>query len=172
MDSSQNANRFLEAGIIVGTHGVRGEVKLKPTCDSAEFLMPLKTLYQNGEPIQPLAKRVHKGMLLLLLPGYDTVEKAMRLIQTKLYFDRTDVKLPKGVYFCCDLIGLTVFDQRLEKTIGKIVEVLDRPASNVYVVRDEKKEYLIPAAGDFIQSIDLEKGFMTVRTIPGMVDDE
>lgn len=172
MDSSQNANRFLEAGVIVGTHGVRGEVKLKPSCDSAEFLMPLKTLYQNGEPIQPLAKRVHKGMLLLLLPGYDTVEKAMRLIQTKLYFDRADVKLPKGVYFCCDLVGLDVFDQRLEKTIGKIAEVLDRPASNVYVVCDENKEYLIPAAGDFIQSIDLKSGVMTVRTIPGMVDDE
>lgn len=172
MDSSQNANRFLEAGVIVGTHGVRGEVKLKPSCDSAEFLMPLKTLYQNGEPIQPLAKRVHKGMLLLLLPGYDTVEKAMRLIQTRLFFDRNDVKLPEGVYFFCDLVGLDVFDLRLKKTIGKIAEVLDRPASNVYVVRDGNKEYLIPAAGDFIQAIDLKSGIMTVQTIPGMVDDE
>ena len=111
-------------------------------------------------------------MLLLLLPGFDSVEKAMRLINSVLYFDRNDVSLPEGVYFCCDLIGLSVYDLRLQRTIGKISEVLDRPASSVYVVRDGDAEYMIPAAGDFIQSVDLDGGVITVKTIPGMVGDE
>lgn len=172
MESSRKNNRYLEAGKIVGTHGVRGEVKLKPSCDSAEFLLPIDTLYLNGQAIAPVSKRVHKGMLLLLLPGFDSVEKAMRLINSVLYFDRNDVSLPEGVYFCCDLIGLSVYDLRLQRTIGKISEMLDRPASSVYVVRDGDAEYMIPAAGDFIQSVDLDGGVITVKTIPGMVGDE
>lgn len=170
--SEHTSKRFLEAGTIVTTHGVRGEVKLKPACDSAEFLMPLKTLYRNGEAMHPISKRVHKGMLLLLFPGYDTVEKAMRLVHSTLYFDRNDIQLPSGVYYYCDLIGLTVYDTRLERTIGTIVDILDRPASNIYVVRDGDQESMIPAAGDFIQSVDLEHQRMTVQTIPGMVENE
>ena len=172
MESNDRHKRFLEAGTIVGTHGVRGEVKLKPSCDSAEFLLPLETLDLNGQAIRPLSRRVHKGMLLLLLPGYDSVDKAMRLINSVFCFDRNDISLPEGVYFCCDLVGLSVYDLRLERTIGRISEVLDRPASSVYVVRNGDAEYMIPAAGDFIQSVDLDGGVMTVKTIPGMVGDE
>lgn len=171
-NSIHTVNRFLEAGTIVSTHGVRGEVKLKPACDSAEFLMPLNTLYRNGEAMHPISKRVHKGMLLLLFPGYDTVEKAMRLVHSTFYFDRMDIQLPTGVYYYCDLIGLSVYDTRLDRTIGTIVEILDRPASNIYVIRDGDAESMIPAAGDFIQSIDLERQCMTVQTIPGMVSNE
>ena len=171
MDAKQT-NRYLEAGKLVGTHGVRGELKLKPTCDSAEFLMPLKTLYLNGEAINPTSKRVHKGMLLVQFPGYDTVEKAMRLINAAVYFDREEVKLPKGTYFCCDLEGLEVFDLRLDRVIGKLTEVLERPASSIYVVKNGDAEYMIPVAGDFIQGVDLEAGRLTVKTIPGMVGDE
>ena len=171
MDKKQE-NRYLEAGKLVGTHGVRGELKLKPTCDGAEFLMPLKNLYINGEAIKPITKRVHKGMLLVQFPGYDTVEKAMRLINATVYFDREEVKLPKGVYFCCDLEGMDVYDQRLERVIGKLAEVLERPASSIYVVRNENAEYMIPVAGDFIQGVDVERKVLTVKTIPGMVGDE
>ena len=171
MDKKQE-NRYLEAGKLVGTHGVRGELKLKPTCDGAEFLMPLKNLYINGEAIKPVTKRVHKGMLLVQFPGYDTVEKAMRLINATVYFDREEVKLPKGVYFCCDLEGMDVYDQRLERVIGKLAEVLERPASSIYVVRNDNAEYMIPVAGDFIQGVDMERKVLTVKTIPGMVGDE
>ena len=170
MDKKQE-NRYLEAGKLVGTHGVRGELKLKPTCDGAEFL-PLKNLYINGEAIKPVSKRVHKGMLLVQFPGYDTVEKAMRLINATVYFDREEVKLPKGVYFCCDLEGMDVYDQRLERVIGKLAEVLERPASSIYVVRNDNAEYMIPVAGDFIQGVDMDRKVLTVKTIPGMVGDE
>lgn len=165
-------NQYLEAGKIVGTHGVRGEVKLRPSCDSAEFLLPLKTLYLNGQPVKPLSKRVHKEMLLITLPGYDTVEKAMALINSTLYFDRADIKLPKGVYYFCDLIGLQVFDTRLNRIIGKLTDIMERPASSIYVVTNGKEEYLIPVAGNFIEGVDLKSGIITVNTIPGMVGDE
>ena len=50
---------YLEAGKIINTFGVRGEVKLDPWCDSAEFLKPLKTLYIDGAPRAVASSRVH-----------------------------------------------------------------------------------------------------------------
>ena len=43
-------NRFLEAGQIVNTHGIQGEVKIVPWCDSPEFLCRFDTLYLGERP--------------------------------------------------------------------------------------------------------------------------
>lgn len=43
-------NQFLEAGQIVNTHGIQGEVKIVPWCDSPEFLLQFGTLYLDGTP--------------------------------------------------------------------------------------------------------------------------
>ena len=70
---------FLEAGKIVNTFGVRGEVKLQPWCDSAEFLKPFKTLYVDGQPRAVASSRVHKGMLIVRFEGVEDVNAAMLL---------------------------------------------------------------------------------------------
>ncbi len=70
--------QFLEAGRIVGTHGVKGELRVEPWCDSADFLAKIHTLYWNrgSEKLQVVSSRVHKSLLLLKLEGIDTVEEA------------------------------------------------------------------------------------------------
>ncbi len=164
--------QYLEAGKIVTTHGVRGEMKVYPYCDSPEFLLNFKTFYLDGKPVQPVEMRVHKSMLLLRLPGIDNVDSAMGLINKVLYFDRNDVSLPQGSHFICDLIGLEVFDERLGRVIGRITDVLQRPANDVYVVVGEGPETLIPAVKEFIVATDFETGRLTIRSIPGMIDGE
>ena len=59
--------RFIEAGEIVNTHGVRGEVKIMPWTDTPEFLRAVKTLYIDGRPHKVLASRIHKGAILAQL---------------------------------------------------------------------------------------------------------
>lgn len=161
--------KMLEAGRLVTTHGVRGELKLQPWCDSAEFALKIKKLYMDGEPLKLRSRRVHKNALLLTIDGVDTVEKAKFLVGKVLYFKREDAPLPENSYFIADLIGLTVFDNRTEKSIGKITDVLQRPASDIYVVTNGEDEILIPAAGDFIDSVDIDGGIMKVNTIEGMI---
>ena len=105
-------NQFLEAGKIVGTHGLQGELRVDPWCDSAEFLAQFKTLYwdKGAQKLEVSSSRVHKTQLLLKLKGIDTIEQGDTLRGKIIYISRDDVKLEQGRYFMQDLVGLEVFD--------------------------------------------------------------
>lgn len=157
---------YLEAGKIINTFGVRGEVKLDPWCDSAEFLKPLKTLYIDGAPRAVASSRVHKGMLIVRFADVEDVNGAMLLKNKIVYFARSDVHLPKGRHFVADLLGAVVVDEQGAE-IGKLTEVLDMPAGQVYVVQG-KTEHTIPAVPEFILDIDADEKTIRVHLIEGM----
>lgn len=157
---------YLEAGKIINTFGVRGEVKLDPWCDSAEFLKPLKTLYIDGAPRAVASSRVHKGMLIVRFADVEDVNGAMLLKNKIVYFARSDVHLPKGRHFVADLLGAAVVDEQGAE-IGKLTEVLDMPAGQVYVVQGET-EHTIPAVPEFILDIDADEKVIRVHLIEGM----
>jgi len=157
--------RYLEAGKIVGTHGVHGQLKLECWCDGPGFLLGFKTFYFNGAPVEVEHSSVHKNLLLLKLRGVDDVERAMALKGATLTIDREQANLPEGRYFIADLIGLPVYNEDGGE-IGRLEEVLNAPAGDVYVVAGEKK-YMIPAVPAFIKSIDPESG-IRVALIPGL----
>ena len=157
---------YLEAGKIINTFGVRGEVKLDPWCDSAEFLKPLKTLYIDGAPRAVASSRVHKGMLIIRFADVEDVNGAMLLKNKIVYFARSDVHLPKGRHFVADLLGAAVVDEQGAE-IGKLTEVLDMPAGQVYVVQGET-EHTIPAVPEFILDIDADGKVIRVHLIEGM----
>ena len=158
--------RFIEAGEVVNTHGVRGEVKIIPWTDSAEFLAAIRTLYIDGRAVKVRAARVHKGTVLAALEGVEDVNAAMRLKGRRVFIDRADAKLPEGGYFIQDIIGAEVVTEDGE-SIGALAEVIDAPASMIYVVRGER-ERLIPAGPEFILKTDADAGLITVRLIEGM----
>ena len=166
--------QFLEAGRIVGTHGVKGELRVEPWCDSADFLAKIHTLYWNrgSEKLQVVSSRVHKSLLLLKLEGIDTVEEADALRGRILYLDRADVKLPKGRYFVQDMIGLTVMDADTGKRYGSLTEVMPTGANDVYQVTGEDKvNYLVPAIPDVIVDVDIDGGTLKIRPTRGIFDD-
>ena len=84
--------QFLEAGRIVGTHGVRGEMRVEPWCDSADFLKKVKTLYFDGGKTDAglLSSRVHKSLLLVRLKGVESATQADLYRGKILYLDRND----------------------------------------------------------------------------------
>ena len=158
--------KFIEAGEIVNTHGVRGEVKIMPWTDTPEFLRAVKTLYIDGKPVRVLASRVHKGALLASLEGVEDFNAAMRLKGRRVYMDRDDAPLEPGRFFIQDIIGARVVTESGEE-IGTLREVIDAPAGMVYVVRGET-EHLIPAVDEFVLRTDADAGLITVRLIEGM----
>ena len=161
-------NQFLETGQIVNTHGVRGEVKIMPWADSPDFLCQFDTLYLDGNPVRVLSARPHKSMVLASLEGVDTVEKAMRLKGKVLSVNRAQVQLPAGRYFLADLMGLNALDAATGEALGTIEDILTPPAHNVYVVRGNGKEYLIPAVPAFIAETNVESGYIRVNLIEGL----
>ena len=120
----------------------------------------------DGKPLEVAASRVHKDMLIVLFRGVEDVNAAMALKNKVVYFAREDAKLPAGRYFIADLIGAQVVDEQ-GKEIGVLTEVMERPASNIYVVKGET-EHLIPAVPAFVLSADADAGIVTVRMIEGM----
>lgn len=167
--------RFLEAGKLVRTHGVRGELCLEPWADSPEFLLGIKEFYWDSEgrkPVGLLSSRVHKGRLLVTLEGVDTVEKGDALRGRVLWLDREDVALEEGRYFLEDLIGLTAVDGNTGAVYGRLEEVLPAPANDVYRIVDGEKEYLFPAVPHMVKKIDLEGGRIQLLPIPGIFDGD
>ena len=162
--------QFLEAGQIVSTHGIHGEIKILPWADGPEFLLDFKTYYLNGKPYDVLSSRVHKTCVLASLRGIDTPEQAMLLRGQTVSIDRTGVRLPEGTVFIADLIGCTVLDDDARE-IGKLTEVLTMPSSDVYVVKGAHT-YMIPAVKEFVREIDVEARRVRVHLIEGMATDE
>lgn len=158
---------FLEAGRIVSTHGVRGEVKIQSYCDSAEFLLDFDAFYIDGQKVQVRAARVHKGQLLAYLEQIEDIDAAARLRGKLIYIDRRGIQLNEGQYFIADLLGLTVLDVDTGKAIGTLTEVSPLPAGDVYTVKGEQT-YLIPARGGFVENVDLDAGTMQVHLIEGL----
>ena len=160
---------YLEAGKIVSTHGVRGELKLLPWADTPEFLLRFDTLWLEGNrPVRVEHSRVQKSCVLLKLAGIDTVEQAAALRGKVLSIRRDDPALPQDTVFIADLVGLPVFADGAQ--IGVLREVLTLPSSDVWVVRGEH-EYMIPAVREFVSEPDPSKGFLEVRLIEGMQTD-
>ncbi len=158
--------QYLEAGRIVNTHGVRGEVKIEPWADDAAFLTRFKRFYLDEKPVAVKACRVHKTMCIAALEGVDDVNAAMALKGRVICIDRKDARLPKGTVFIPDILGARVVDEQGEE-LGVLAEVMPAPAASVYVVRG-KREILIPDVPAFILDKDAERGVVTVRLIEGM----
>ncbi len=158
--------QYIEAGKIVNTHGVRGEVKIQVWLDSPEFLRRFKTIYIDAKPVKMLSARVHKGFVIAVLEGVDDINAAMSLKNKTVHIDRADAKLGKGEYFLCDIIGARVENESGE-LIGVLEDILETPASSVYIVRGDS-EHMIPAVPEFILKTDAEQGVITVRLIEGM----
>lgn len=157
---------YIEAGRITNTHGVNGEVKIEVWLDSPAFLKKFDRFFLEGQERKLLSARVHKGFLIAKLEGIGDVNAAMALKGKTVHILRSDAKLPKGAYFLQDIIGASVQDEQ-GREIGLLTEVLERPASNIYVVQGAE-EHLIPAVPEFILSTDPEAGVITVRLIEGL----
>ena len=158
--------QFLEAGKILNTHGVRGEVKAEAWTDEPAVLAGLKTLYLEGRPLRVESARVHKGFVLLKLEGVDSVEAAMALKNKVLTADRDSIPIAPGAFFLQDAIGQPVVTEEGAE-LGVLADILDYPAGRIFVVRG-KEEHLIPEQGGFIRSFDPEAGVLTVRLIEGL----
>ncbi|MBR7122195.1 MAG: 16S rRNA processing protein RimM [Oscillospiraceae bacterium] len=159
--------QFLEAGEIVTTHGVHGEIKVYPWADDADFLTDFNRVRIDGLEYTVESCRVQKNCNLLKLKGVDTVEQAQLLRGKVVEIYREDAS--DELIFAAELIGIRVFCQ--DEELGEITEVLDYPGNKVYVVKGEHS-YMIPAVKQFICSTDLDANIMQVQIIEGMRTDE
>lgn len=168
---------YLELGQIVSTHGIKGEVRLNPWCDSPEFTKKFKKLYfdeEGKEGVEVLSARPHGNVAVMKLSGVDTVEAAAALRGKILYFKREEAALPKGTWFISELLGCEVldFDDRTG-CYGTITEVSSTGANDVWFVKTPAGgEVLIPAIKDVVKECDVENGKVYITPLRGLFDGE
>lgn len=166
---------YLEIGKIVSVHGLQGDVKVQPWCDSPELLCEFDRLFRkkNGvfEPVAIEHARVQKQMVLLKLEGIHTPEQAQACRNQVLYMHRDDLELEENTYFVRDLIGMQVLDADTGFCYGVLDDVLQTGANDVYSVRGAEKTVLIPAIPDVILETNLEENTMRIRPLKGLFDD-
>ena len=167
---------YLEAGKLVTTHGVRGEIKLDVYCDDAALLQNAHTLYRGKHGEKPVTVESLRGagrMAILKLAEAPDMESARALIGTILYFARADVRLPAGMCFVQDLLGCEVRDADTGKVYGTVKSVDHPGPQDIYtVLTPEGKEYRFPGVPAFLQESRPAEGYLLVTPIPGLLDDD
>lgn len=167
--------QYLEVGKIVGTHGIKGEVRVQPWADSGDFLTSFSRMYfeNGGTEIKIKAARVHKNVVVMRLEGVNSVSEADVLRGRVLFINRDDAELPEGRYFIDDLIGLKIVEDSSGREYGILENISSMPANEVYHVRGANgKEYLIPAVDSVIAHTDIAGGEIRINALKGMFDDE
>jgi len=166
--------QYLEIGKIVNVHGLGGVVKVMPWCDSAEFLCEFETLYRGKmhTPLTVERASVQKNMALIKFKGVDTPEAANALRNTILYMNRDDVELDEDAYFIQDIIGAEVRDAENGKVYGKLRDVLQTGANDVYEIEAENgKTLLCPVIPQVVRRVDADAELIEITPLEGLFDD-
>ncbi len=165
--------KFLETGKIVNIHGLRGEVKIIPWSDDADFICSFDTLYcgKHKKAFRVENARVHKNTVLVKFEEINTPEAANALRNNIVYIDRDEIKLDEGVFFIADLIGLSVKNVDSGDIIGKVTDVFQTGANDVYEIKKDGRAFYIPAIPDVIINTDIENGVILIKPLEGLLDE-
>ena len=165
---------YPECGKIINTHGCHGGVKIEPWCDSPEVFAALPAVYVrvNGEmkPLRLLSTSVFSGRYVFAaLEGVDTMEAAEALRGTVLHARREDLPIPEGALLVAEMKGMKVFDANTGVQLGTLSDVIHPGASDIYVIRTEKGEVMVPVVPAFVQRVE-EDGGIFLTPIEGMFE--
>ncbi len=170
---------YVVLGRVRRPHGVRGEIRVEIITDYPERVAMHDHLYlappgrsDHAERCQVESVRPHKGVLLIKLAGYNDREAAdgLRGMLVQLPVEEA-VPLEEEEYYYFQLEGVEV-ETETGEYLGRVIEVLEPGAHDVYLVEGPRGEILIPAIEDVILELDLEMGKMLVRPLPGMLKED
>lgn len=167
---------FLEIGKITSTHGIKGEMRVQPWCDSAEFMKQFRVLYLDKKGEKPLKVKIRPNgsMALVKAEGIETVEEANKYRNKILYMKRSDASLPEGFYFLQELFDCRVIDaEKKEKEYGILSDVSQTGANDVWHIKSpDGNEYLIPAIPQVVKDVDVASGVIKISPLRGIFEDE
>ena len=166
---------YLELGQIVGTHGVKGEMRINPWCDSPDFAKGFKTVYFDkfgNNAVKVTASRPHGNIILMKLQDINSIEQAQKLRNQVLYIKRSDANLPDGTWFIEELMGCEVLDADNNTLYGNITDISPTGANDVWhITNKENEEFLVPAIKDVIVDVNVDDNVIKIRPLKGIFDN-
>lgn len=174
MDANRTRQEF-RAGEITSSHGLRGEVRIRPErscgralCDASQYM--LRTGAQTFTAVDVRHAAMHKQMVLASLAGYNSIDSVEDFIGAEVWIDPDTLpEVADGDYYWHQLQGLKVVDREVGD-VGNVEDLLSTPGHDIYVVDGPHGEVMIPAVGAMIQEVDLSAGTMYVSLPQGLVE--
>jgi 16S rRNA processing protein RimM len=168
---------MMAVGLIVGAHGLRGEVRVEPHTDYAERFSRGTTLLMGVglEELQIVSSRPHKKYHLVVFDGVSSRSDAEALRGRWLFIRYEDAaELDDDHYWIHDLVGMEVQDVH-GRTLGFVTNVMETGANDVFIVKpahgvNRDREILLPAIADVVQSVETEKRLIVVQLMPGLLE--
>jgi 16S rRNA processing protein RimM len=164
-------------GRVVKPHGIKGKMKVEYFGDDLHLFSLYREVFIEGdqgrpEPYEILEATPQPPRLILRLKGIEKIEEAESLIGKEILIKKVVLpELKEGEYYWVDILGMKVETQD-GKRIGKVKEIFPTGANDVYIVEGKRREILLPAIEEVIQSIDLKRGVMKVTRMKGLWEDE
>jgi 16S rRNA processing protein RimM len=171
----QSQARLVRLGRVVAAHGIRGTLKVGAgsagAAAEAGIFAALGEVEIGGARYVVQAAVRQKNQVLLRLNGIDTREQAEPLVGQEVQGEQSRFPpLPPGEYYWFQLLGLPVLDAADGARLGHLAEIIATPGHDVYVVRQDKREILLPAVEEVIAEINLEEGWIKVSPPAGLLD--
>lgn len=168
-----SSDELIAVGRIGRPQGLRGEFRLHSYFDAPERFLDTEAYWlEPRRKMTVVSARMHAERLVLSLDdlrGRDAVEP---LVGVELFVPYGELPRYEDEFFFFELRQLQVRDEAgMDR--GRVVDLLVTGGKDVYEIEEpDGRRWMIPAAEPFIPVIDLEAGYMLVRPIPGMADDD
>ena len=155
-------------GKIVGTHGIKGELKVKSDTSFDRFKKGNVLYIEKEEKITINSSRVHKGLHLITINGLTNINDVLMYVNKNIYVPHDRSELEEGEYYYEDLIGLICYDSNKEE-IGEVIDLQEVPQGLILEIRGKEKTILIPYVDEFIEEIDLDNKKILINEIEGLL---
>lgn len=171
----RDTEELIPVGKIIGTHGIKGQMKLHSYSGNADSLsaarsVTLKSADGTLRELTITSFKANSGRFILGLQGFDDINLVQPLLGNEIYLKRGQLpRLEEDEYYWSDLIGLQVFTDE-GTLLGTVADIFETGSSDIYVVRDGEREYLIPAIADVIKTVDPTGGRIVITPLDGLLD--
>ena len=162
-------------GHIVGTHGIKGEIKINLTTQfPMERFAPGNTIFlvnnDNEQVYEVESSRMHKGHALVKLTAFNNINEVEGFRNYEVYGFRDELDDDEGFYYD-ELIGCTIIDEN-DRQLGEVVRVLEMPTQDLLEISHHGKIYRIPYVDAFIEEEDIDNKRIYVHLIKGLYDED
>ena len=166
---------LIPVGKIIGTQGIKGQVKVYSYSGNLESLraartVVLKTPAGDIHEYELRSVAPHAGKIVLGLKEFTDINQVLGLVGSEICLLRSQLPEPgEDEYYWRDLLGLEVVTTD-GAVLGPIVDIFETGSNDIYVVKGREREHLIPAVASVISSVDLKSGRMVITPPEGLLD--
>ena len=168
---------WIPVGRVTKVHGLKGELKFYPSMDDTWIDDVRQIRLSCGDPSQKFIECYIQSIrgkdipLIIKFNKIDSIEMAKELVGYTVYVLRDRFPdLPEDEYYWFQIEGLQVYDEDGHYH-GNIEEIIRTGSNDVYVVRDDKKELLLPMIDSVVKTIDLKEGRLIFHPVEGLLED-